>query len=243
MSASPFPHLSKAPATEAVIEVRVKPRSEADIDDLRGVSIQGYSVDELREYSSEVQVGSTGPPVIRHEDKPSGFRFVSADGRVIVTAAQDRIATSRLAPYTRWEDLVSTAKEFCTRYMRIARPETIVRLGVRYINRLDLPVGAADLTRYLAVPPEPFPGADGQLTGFVKRVVTSGREGVATIVTQAVQEVYDARTVLIFDIDCALQKPFDVSDSSVWREFSQLRARKNTIFFGNLTQEGQDYYR
>lgn len=242
MTGEVFPHLSKAPATEAVIEFRTRPNNAAKAAVLTRLAPTGFSVEELREYAGEIELTPAGPRIKEQVKSPSGFRLLSPDGRVVVSATLERVATSRLYPYIDWSDLLKTAREFWDRYVRLVEPQTVVRLGVRYINRLDLPTGAGSLREYLEAPPSVFPGTAGPLKGFVKRAVTAEDDGITAIVTQALQESYERRTVLILDIDCSVTSSFEAQDAAMWTQLSELRVRKNRIFFGNLTERGKALY-
>lgn len=235
-----FPHLRNAPATEAVVEIRTQPREAVEGAALRSMAREGFTVEEMHWFESEITIEAARPK-IRHQET-LGYRFVGGDGRVVVQATIDRIATSRLQPYTDWDDLIATAKDFWASYVHVARPAGVVRLGVRYINLLELPSGPRDLGQFLVDPPQVFAGMIGGLSGYLKRVVTTDDASVATIVTQMVRDSTERRSAVILDIDCAITKWFATSDNSIWDRFSDLRTRKNLVFFGNITGRARSMY-
>src|SRR5207253_8822162 len=95
-----------------------------------------------------------------------GFVFASKDQRLILQARLDGFALSRLAPYENWETFRDEARRLWTAYRRYAHPEKIVRLAVRYVNRLDLPLPLRDLKDFLATVPEVSPRLPQGLAGF-----------------------------------------------------------------------------
>lgn len=44
-----------------------------------------------------------------------------------------------LRPYSNWEDFSTAAFNYLEKYIALAKPLLITRIGLRYINRVDLP--------------------------------------------------------------------------------------------------------
>jgi uncharacterized protein (TIGR04255 family) len=95
-----------------------------------------------------------------------GYDFPSGDGKQIFQARLDGFAFSRLAPYDCWESFRDEGRRLWEIYRTVAQPEVVTRIGVRYINRLDLPLQNLDFKHYLRTVPEVSPDLPQGLSGY-----------------------------------------------------------------------------
>jgi uncharacterized protein (TIGR04255 family) len=129
-------HYSKAPLTEAIIDLRV-------------TLTEGISVDKLKDihpYISEnfptiepfyrgigaisYQPGSTFQ--VNTSQQQIGFWFRSKDNLRTFQATPEGFAFNRLAPYESWEEFSSNAKYLWEIYKEICKPMQVTRAAVRY---------------------------------------------------------------------------------------------------------------
>ena len=68
-----------------------------------------------------------------------GFQFRSADGLDIAQFRVDGFIYNRLKPYTSWDAIFPRATDLWEAYRRVAAPQMVTRLALRYLNRIDLP--------------------------------------------------------------------------------------------------------
>jgi uncharacterized protein (TIGR04255 family) len=180
----------------------------------------------------EVRI-ATPPPT---ED---GYLFQSRDGKRIVQARLDGFSFNQLKPYDTWETLRDEAKEHWARYVDIARPESIKRIAVRYINRMELPLPITDFRDYVRTAPEIAPEVPQAVQNFFLRLEIPYPGGALAIVTETVQPAADppnAKTLpLILDIDVIRAESFTPPFTDIWEKFEELRRMKNDIFFSTIT--------
>jgi uncharacterized protein (TIGR04255 family) len=69
----------------------------------------------------------------------------------------DGFAMSRLAPYENWNAVRDEARRLWDIYRSIAKPSKLIRLAVRYINRIDMPLPLGDFKDYLRTVPDVSP--------------------------------------------------------------------------------------
>src|SRR5439155_20169394 len=147
-------HLQNAPITEAIIDFRVKTRSDLRAEDLATVkdrlSNRLPKVEEMRGLQATIQVlkGQGQPPVVQDLGL-QGYFFKSQDEKVISQFRIDGFTFNRLRPYTSWEDIFPQAMELWRLYLEVAKPLAVMRLAVRYINHILLPPGAEKFENYL----------------------------------------------------------------------------------------------
>jgi uncharacterized protein (TIGR04255 family) len=61
---------------------------------------------------------------------------------------------SHLAPYENWNAVRDEARRLWALYRSIAKPSKLIRLAVRYINRIDMPLPLGDFKDYLRTVPD-----------------------------------------------------------------------------------------
>jgi uncharacterized protein (TIGR04255 family) len=169
-----------------------------------------------------------------------GFRCISEDGKQIVQFRTDGFTFSRLAPYTRWEDVFAEAMVLWANYNAVVQVEEAARLAVRYINRLPLPTDrVGDFSPFLTAPPPVPKDLPVFLTNFLTRVVLHPPEtSITANVIQALQQsAGEAAVPVILDIDVFETGVFEPTRSALEPRFAVLREVKNQIFFASVTEE------
>ncbi|MBM4125009.1 MAG: TIGR04255 family protein, partial [Nitrospira sp.] len=146
---SNFTRFPRAPITEALLDIRVKLPPQIDLIRLATfhdtVKDRYPSKQERVSWQGGFQITpGTGPEMLPSSGGPDGYLFPSADGRQIVQARLDGFTFNRLKPYDKWETFRDEAKELWQQYVRIASPEVVTRLALRYINRIEIPLPMKD---------------------------------------------------------------------------------------------------
>ena len=105
-------HYSKAPITEALIDLKVTLPEEFSTDDLANIYAR---ISDRFPTQESIQTGSVvfqAGPTIRMDtnQQHTGFLFRSKDGVKILQATLNGFTFSHLAPYDSWEELSSDAK-------------------------------------------------------------------------------------------------------------------------------------
>lgn len=232
-------HYSHAPLTEAVIDIRVELPSEVTRERLSNVHV-GQEDDYPRREENIIVHGkmSIGAEVgASATQTANGYRFLSKDNRQIFQARLDGFTFNRLAPYDRWESFRDEARRLWTIYRSIATPKNITRIGVRYINRLDLPLPFTDFKDYLKTVPEISPDMKQGLSGYFMQLQLPQIDLNAMLVlnqTLIEPPAPDVVSVLLdFDLYSETDLPND--EQAIWERFELFRARKNKVFEACIT--------
>ncbi len=245
-------HLPKAPITEALIDIRVElppGKGLADLSEVRDQLADQYpGCRERRRFHGKLSFKASDPPVMDvSQEGLDGYLMTSADGRQVVQARLDGFTFSRLRPYQNWEHLRSQAKSLWGTYHQALRPVRIVRIAVRYINRIEIPVPVGDLKEWLLTGPELAPGLPQSLADYFFKIHLPFNEphGFVNITQKIDFEPKDAPNCvpLIFDIDAFLPIATDTSDEEVWARFEDLRSIKNRVFFESTTKKTLELFR
>lgn len=234
-------HLTKAPITEALIDVRVVLPGDFRADALQHAArtlAARYPITEERQASEtmlQVTVGALASASTRHLGL-HGVILKSEDGRNIVQFRVDGFTFNRLKPYTSWESILPEALELWQVYKDFVHPTSIPRIAVRYINHIPLGPEATDLDAYVVTGPRFPEGVAQDYSAFASRVVLEDTEQhVSAIVAQALEiGVQSNVTTLLLDIDSFMLGDLPGEAGTLETLFARLRDYKNRIFFGSL---------
>ena len=188
-------------------------------------------------------IGPLEPPKTRDWNRltntPVGYAFRTSDNQRVVQFRSNGFTCNWLRPYAEWSDLRDMAVRMWQIYLGAAQPDQVVRLGLRYINHLELPVPRDDFAEYLTAQPN-IPAALPQtLMSFFTRVAIQD-EGIdcVAVVTQAFEGIINPKVFpLILDIDASKLVNLQPNSDEIWILLDQLRDFKNRIFFESLTED------
>jgi uncharacterized protein (TIGR04255 family) len=238
-------HLQNAPIAEALIDFRVKNSNvrslEKSLDTLKErIGVRYPRVQATRGFQAEVKFRSGG--AAEHSTEDTGFQgyfFVSEDGLKIAQFRYNGFTFNRLKPYSSWEEILPEALDLWKLYIEVAKPEYIVRVSLRYINHIKLPLPIDDMSRYLTGLPDVPENTLYLLKSFLTRLlIIEPRLNLEAAVTQALEpDIESNSVVVILDIDTFKQKEFSPQDSEILTTLDALRKMKNIIFFGSITEE------
>jgi len=241
-----YPRLKDAPVAEAVVEIRVRlsrPVIQADFDAFGSrLKDQFPKNQSIRFVASHLQFGIDEELKNDVSTGLIGVRLDDQEGRWVVQAKSDGLAVSRLPPYESWDELVAKVRALWPIYVEVFEPSTVLRLGVRYINRVLLPdTEKVDLDAVLTAGPKIPPALPQTLTQFVTRVVFPlPAEGIVLTLLQSLEpspgDVAGRREHVVLDIDAACEQTMGPAAPEMWDRLDSLRDAKNMAFFGSLTE-------
>jgi uncharacterized protein (TIGR04255 family) len=242
MLLSKYPHLSKAPIAEAVVELRIagQPASSEAFDGFASALKIGYPKHEkLQQAAAKFQLGES---VVRAEVPVSrfGVRLASADDRDVVIGSVRSFVVSRLTPYQSWEALVEKVISAWPLYRTCFAPSKVIRAGVRCINRIGLGEGAVDLDSVFTAGPKIPPDLPQGLGQYSTRVVVPFEGGVGVAIAQVLEPPSGD---VVLDIDAFSELDADpADDAALWRHLEALHDLRNRAFFASLHKHVWEKY-
>jgi uncharacterized protein (TIGR04255 family) len=241
-----YPQLTRPPLREAVIDIRLRDSLPSGfLETLRSLALPRFSNVgdiQLGGFKLEIGIGKPAQAIVT-SDEVLGVRFQSLDGAQVLQYHRNGVTFSVLRNYTAWEPFVDEARKLWQEFLRISGAAVVSRVGIRYINSIEIPTGA-DFDDYLTAGPripKPLPQI---VTGFLQRVIVPFAEidGYA-IITQALEQPTDKSLPTIIDIDVASNCSMDGEAPEVWHRLTKLRNVKNQIFFASVTPKALEAYR
>ncbi|MBE0503181.1 MAG: TIGR04255 family protein [Desulfuromonadales bacterium] len=254
--AEEFPVLRSAPIVEAVIDIRafpVKPFEESAVRSSLEEKLGGYSfLDSHHEIHHEVRFDGEKPPEpVMINMGWKGARFQSSDQKNIAQFNRDGFVFSRLAPYQDWQSFSQEGKSLWSVFKEIADPATIGRIGLRFINRIELPPGELDIEQYLRNAPAPPANLDLPFLGFMHQetLVAPGHPYAINLIRtiQPPQNPSVTGIAVILDIDVftieSIAQPVENDDNKLAHSLHEMRWLKDKAFFGSITESGLERFK
>ena len=148
------------PVIEALCEFRFEQDAEWD------PTVYGLMYEEIREEfptrrkARQLTLGlTTGDESVTQNVRASDrMQYLSHDSKTLVQIAENLLVVNRLAPYESWEQLLPRIASCYEKYVSIVSPKRVARIGLRYINRFDLPGPSVELEDYFEF--RPYLGPD-----------------------------------------------------------------------------------
>ena len=235
-------HYDKAPILEAIIELNISTIENAE------ECLAAFKLDIQDSFPNSTKVASIETNI---EAKPEqdiqisssmtaqGLRFSNSDNTRIIQAKANGMSFSHLPQYTNWEVFSSEAKEIWKIYNKNFKPSKINRLGLRYVNRIDIPITPIKIENYLNLYAH-IPEILSQVVSGMLIQLQMPQEdlnAMAVIQEAAVEPAIENGFSLILDIDLIASIDLDSSSSKVWELLENLRCRKNKLFEAFITDE------
>jgi uncharacterized protein (TIGR04255 family) len=228
---------NRAPITEAVIEIRTSPIDVAQLERLVARFSRKYPAPHQKLIDFRLQLGEVSSTA---NQKLSGYRLSALDGSKILMVGMSSIATVKIAPYEGWENLFEDAQDNWKIWLKIIGWRSITRIGVRYVNRIDIPTHERiELTDYLTIQPALPKSLDTGIEHFAMNVVIPlGEDGQRLVLnTGSVASPIIGNQSLILDLDVSREHDLPSDDASLWSAISTIRDKKNEIFEACITDK------
>ncbi|MHB8411280.1 MAG: TIGR04255 family protein [Candidatus Acidiferrales bacterium] len=150
---------NKPPIIEVVCEFRFDQTAEWDL------TIPGLLFDKTKdrypnrkqlkvaEFLLPVPLGTNTPQAVV-EDR---IHLVSSDEKSIVQVGRHFLAIIKLAPYSSWEEYLPAIQNALSKYLEVGRPKALVRVSLKYINRIVIPKSQIRMEEYFEFYPHVGP--------------------------------------------------------------------------------------
>jgi uncharacterized protein (TIGR04255 family) len=232
----------RAPITEAVVELRLAaPLPIELVEKVKTQLTDDYPLAPQIMQSITVRTGPVPQPSIEF----AAYRMFSADATSVAIIGRQVFSASRLAPYSGWEAFIGRAQLNWAVWKKIVGWREVIRLGVRYINRIDVsnpedrPIPIDDFLIFRPVFPT-FEGSQGvdsfAINGSMPiansqfRLILNAGSTVSPLVKT---------TSFLLDLDISQEIDLPKSDDALWSLIDQIREVKNRIFEASITDSAR----
>ena len=233
------------PIQEALLDIQVALPGDVTLETLKkfhaGLEARFPEKKERISWQQGFQLSGEGEShAVSSSRSVDGYLFSSkAEGKV-VQARCDGFTFNKLTPYSNWDTFSSEARELWERYTALARPASIQRISLRYLNRIALPLPVRDLRDFCLLFPEIPPALPQGMSDFFLRFTLPVPDSPsASIVTLTFEPPAPGATVLNMVLDNEAVHTFgslDVNTENIWSKLAELRDLKNKVFAASLTE-------
>jgi uncharacterized protein (TIGR04255 family) len=231
---------AKDPINEAVIQIATSTRAPLEsLAKIAGHFKEDYPLQDPLT-NLDFSIDATGSAA-RFKQEMSGYRLTSAKNPDILIVGPESVLAARLVPYAGWEQLLGAIKRVWTQWRSAGNPSSVSRLGVRYINRLDVPIEKSsklNLSEYLNFFPNVPNFSSKPMAGFfLQSTVPTELDHWSVTLSSTVlqpQPLIDTVSILL-DIDVFRTEKIPGRDDDLWECIESVRALKNSIFESCIT--------
>jgi len=231
----------KPPITECVVEFRFIEEVAFEVIQKRIDKFkrqypnETHSIEFSGEFSEKGFVGK--------QDKV-GLRLTSADELQIVIINKTGFVVSQLAPYPGWQAFGGRVMRDFELFTELFGRKTISRIGLRYINRIDIPLESANVHDYLNVYPmlPKFGQTVGRSFALQSTHGLEDRELGVTLQSATIDSPVPKAVSFVLDIDVFTTGEVPKRTDLIRDLLSTMRATKNDVFEASITQNSRDLF-
>jgi uncharacterized protein (TIGR04255 family) len=236
----------KSPVQEALIDVRVVFKDGFDFETLEGLHEElkdTLPIKTLRR-SKNIQfthAANKKPSIVETEDL-EGYLLKDQLGQSVLQITRNGVTFSVIGNYKEWGDLKKRFDVYWKSFAKKAELQEIKRVGIRYINRIDLPMPVTSLKEWLHTRPAIGEGITDNVGELFMRVAFLDNNDKC-IITEAInsQEVTDTHLPLILDIDAFYEDIISADDTTALDTvLGRLHALKNRVFLNSITDKTKE---
>lgn len=245
-----FPHYSRAPITEAVIDLRVASVGGIDIERIKALadSLRADFPVQSPMVHGQFELAISADPKKVHlrgdGQRQIGVRLANHGSKRVLQITVSGFTFSHLPPYSDWRSFRAEAAPLWDAYVRGVEPEQVVRIALRYINRLDLPGTNIEPYEYLNLYPKVPPEIPPDITGMFMqlRMPQDDIDAMAIINSSLVDSEREDAISVILDFDLFQASERVPGDHRIWTTLDQISERKNLLFNACLTDKAKEMY-
>ncbi len=247
--------LKTTPIAEALLELRFEPTEAVTMEQIEAfataVAAHFPIKQPIYEQSFAFKIGPPSASQSVTNIQPVGLDLRNTAKNRVLLPRIERFTASYLPPYVSWPALLEDLKTYYDIYRANVQHGPLLRLGMRYINRVEVTLvdGRVDLDEYLKTGPR-LPteyGLEDAVAGYDSTVVmpiqTADQLCRARIHYQ-LPDPLDAKVQpMILDIDVFYAITGPLEWDAIAQRFEIMRQARNAIFFGTFTDKALAPYR
>lgn len=194
--------------------------------------------------SAQVEVASGE---MKTDIKKVGLELRDVEGGRVAVVQQNYVIFSQLAPYPGWEKFSEWIIDLIGRLQQIVGSRKLSRVGMRFVNRVDVPFtdGLAHTEQYIKIEPSRFDFGGHHYTKFLvsfSRDVDES-EYCFNVSCGSTESIVPNSVGVVLDIDAysLVERPLSAKFAPVW--LGDLRNLKNSVFEEAITDKARSMFR
>ncbi|MFQ6609152.1 MAG: TIGR04255 family protein [Fidelibacterota bacterium] len=228
-----------APIIEAVCEFRLTPETQWDL------TIPGLFYEKVREEFAkkedhpirEVTFAGTSQGLQQKVQAIERVRFLTDDKKTFVQLGPRVLSINKLKPYASWEEFKPKIEKAFTALTSVVEINSIQRIGLRYINRIDISGQKVDMDEYFDFNPHLGKNLPQDMLNFIVGCTFPFHEGQDSCKIQLTDAIpNDSESVsFILDLDYFLAKAETVAKDTALEWVESAHDNLENVFEGCIT--------
>lgn len=252
--AQPNMGYKRPPITEAVIGITFSsPINSTQLDSITNKFQATYPhKQQVSTFDLSVEINSADPKDNRADFKPTvGHRLSTDDQTQLLVLWPNSVILSQLPPYQGWEAFIQRFERDWGLLKRTLGYQQISRIGVRYINRIDIPASLAAGEKETLVEHEQFlniypklPDMLNPLDAYAVQasIYLKDIDCQLTINSASVPSPLLKYVSFVIDIDIYSDKAVPQSDPQIMELLNNIRTKKNMIFESCISHSARELF-
>jgi len=243
------------PIEEAVCEFRFRPGQDWDLTipgKLQAEMGEEYTgkPQEQRVIDFSLQSQGNQHPSVSYEEGLSKVQLVTSDGKRKVGVGRDVLSIHMLHPYQNpshpersgWDEFQPRISKALDAYWKVAQPNGVNRVGIRYINKIIVPQSKVEVEEYFKCALPNVSGLPDRLNNFMSRVEYAYPDGVRLLLSQGSSNVPHGHVGFLLDLDVIWEHTEPVAQEEALKIADDLRNRERAAFETVITDKARKLF-
>jgi uncharacterized protein (TIGR04255 family) len=231
-----------------VIEIKFKESLDpTELEKASGKFISDYPQHQhVQTFNVNLELPEDQPDAPKAKfDRVVGHRRSSVDMTELLLFFRSAFVISQLAPYPGWDSFLNRFSRDWAVWKRFIGFREITRIGVRYINRIDIPISGSvvEFEAYLNVFPK-LPDVFPPVNAYAVQAVLPMEDirCKLTLNSAAVPSPILDHASFVFDQDIAREIDPPQRDEAIYELLNEIRIQKNKIFEACITNRARELF-
>lgn len=234
------------PIIEAICEFRFEPGQPWDL------TIPGMLYEKMRTHfplrrqasAFQFSIGTKPEDSEAHVEPAGRMQFFREDEKALVQVARDLLVVNHLKPYPTWQEFLPLANQALDAYRHVANPKGLRRIGLRYINRVEIPGPRMELEHHFHFRPFLGPDLPENFASFIVGIeipYEDSRDRLRVQLSTAAAQMPDTVSIVL-DLDYFLSKPGEAPLETALDWLDIAHGRLEAIFEACITDRLREMF-
>ncbi len=167
------------------------------------------------------------------------MRFLSEDEKLLIQVGTHLLSVNHLKPYSSWQNFLPVIQDGFKAYREVASPKSIHRIGLRYINTIQITGQSIDLEDYFEFRPYVGPNLPQTIGPFTLSVQLpfEGSRDILNLRLASLAGISSEVATIILDLDYFLAQPGKVELDKVFTWVDSAHTHVEEIFEACITDK------
>ena len=200
----------------------------------------------------ELKAQGGRPPNLQYNEALASVQLVTKAGKRMVGVGPGVLSVHMLHPYqdpnkaeeSGWAEFHPRIETALDAYWKVAAPDGVTRIGIRYINKIVIPQKTVEVSNYLTCA---LPEASGlpdslSLKHFMSRVEYAYQDGVRLVMSQGLIEAPSDHVGFLLDLDVIWEGATPLVCDEALKKASELRTLEREAFETVITDKTRELF-